>query len=142
MTTQNIDRTIDGQVGSTEVEPTVYTPVSAVANLRRSARVAAVLGVLAIVLCSVAGHPWLGVFGLIGLALGAGNNYLLDSAADKKKLRQGVMVRLGSITLLAIGVALLVRPDGFGVFVGLAVFQVLMLVGAAVPVFRSLRPTS
>jgi hypothetical protein len=29
-----------------------------------------------------------------------------------------------------------------GVFVGLAVFQVLMLIGAAVPVFRSLRPTS
>jgi membrane protein YqaA with SNARE-associated domain len=143
--------TIDGKVGSTEVEPTVYTPVSAVANLRRSARIAAVLGVLAIVLCSLAGHPLLGVFGLIGLALGAGNNFLLqqavrrfalDSAADKKKLRQGVMVRLGSITLLAIGVALLVRPDGFGVFAGLAVFQVLMLVGAAVPVFRSLRPTA
>ena len=38
--------------------------------------------------------------------------------------------------------ALLVRPDGLGVFAGLAVFQVLMLVGAAVPVFRSLRPNS
>ena len=38
--------------------------------------------------------------------------------------------------------ALLLRPDGLGVFAGLAVFQILMLVGAAVPVFRSLRPTS
>jgi membrane protein YqaA with SNARE-associated domain len=151
MTTHSIDRTIEGKVGSSQVEPTVYTPVSAVANLRRSARIAAALGVVAIVLCSLAGHPLLGVFGLVGLALGAGNNLLLqqavrrfalDSAADKKKLRQGVMVRLGSITLLAIGVAILVRPDGFGVFAGLAVFQVLMLVGAAVPVFRSLRPTS
>jgi hypothetical protein len=44
------------------------------------------------------------------------------------------------ITVMAFGCALLIRPDGLGVFVGLAVFQVLMLVGAAVPVFRSLRP--
>lgn len=133
------------------MEPTVYTPVSAVANLRRSARIAAALGVLTIVVSSLIGHPLLGVFTMIGLALGAGNNYLLqksvrrfavDSATDKKKLRQGVMVRLGSITLLAFGVALLVRPDGFGIFAGLAVFQVLMLVGAAVPVFRSLRPSA
>jgi len=148
MTTQSTERT---QVGSTEVEPTVYTPVSAVANLRRSARIGAVLGVLTIIVGSLTGHPLLGIFLLVGLALGAGNNYLLqqsvrrfavDSGLDKKKLRQGVMVRLGSITLLAIGIALLVRPDGFGVFAGLAVFQILMLVGAAVPVFRSLRPTS
>ena len=45
-------------------------------------------------------------------------------------------------TLVAIGFGFLIQPDGLGVFVGLAVFQVLMLVGAAVPVFRSLRPTS
>ena len=50
--------------------------------------------------------------------------------------------RLGLITLLAFALALLVRPDGLGVFAGLAVFQVLMLVGAAVPVFRSLRRPS
>jgi hypothetical protein len=43
------------------------------------------------------------------------------------------------ITVVAFGCAFLLRPDGLGVFVGLAVFQVLMLVGAAVPVFRSLR---
>jgi hypothetical protein len=60
----------------------------------------------------------------------------------KKQFRRGVMGRLGLITLLAIGVGLLVRPDGLGVFVGLAVFQILMLIGAAVPVFRSLRPTT
>jgi len=35
-----------------------------------------------------------------------------------------------------------VRPDGLGVFAGLAVFQIVMLIGAAVPVFRSLRPSA
>ncbi len=129
----------------------MYTPVSAIANLRRSAMVAAVLGAAAIVVLALAGHPLMGIFGTLGLALGAINNRLLqksvlayagDEGIDRKRFRRGVMGRLGAITLVAIGFGFLVQPDGLGVFVGLAVFQVLMLVGAAVPVFRSLRPTS
>ena len=49
----------------------------------------------------------------------------------KGKFSSRVFLRLGAITLVAIGVALLVRPDGLGIFAGLAVFQILMLVGAA-----------
>lgn len=134
------------------MEPAVYTPVSAAANLRRSSVVAAVLAVIAIVATSVAGHPLMGVFGAVGLAMGAVNNRMLQlsviryatagGAVTKGRFRSGVMSRLGACTLVAIGAALIVRPDGLGVFAGLAVFQVLMLVGAAVPVFRSLRPTA
>jgi hypothetical protein len=61
---------------------------------------------------------------------------------DKKQFRRGVMARLALITAVALAVGMLLRPDGLGVFVGLAVFQLLMLIGAAVPVFRSLRPSS
>lgn len=137
------------------MEPVVYTPVSAAANLRRSTIIGVALGVLAVVLTSLEGHPLMGVFGLVGVALGALNNRMLQlsvvryatavtsgAGASKKKFRGGVMTRLGLVTLLAIGLAVLDRPDGLGVFVGLAVFQILMLVGAAVPVFRSLRPTA
>ncbi len=133
------------------MEPVVYTPVSAAANLRRSAIVGAVLGAASIVVTAMYGHPMAGVFGCVGIALGALNNRMLQTSVvrfasspelGKKQFRRGVMGRLGFITLLAIGVGLLVRPDGLGVFVGLAVFQILMLFGAAVPVFRSLRPTS
>jgi hypothetical protein len=60
----------------------------------------------------------------------------------KKQFRRGVMGRLGIVTMLAFVVGILMRPDGLGVFVGLAVFQIIMLIGAAVPVFRSLRPSS
>ena len=135
------------------MEPVVYTPVSAVANLRRSSMVAAVLGALAIVVTAIQGHPLMGVFGTAGLALGAVNNRMLQlsvinyasaltaGTGTKKKFRGGVAMRLGGVTVVAAAVALLVRPDGLGIFVGLAVFQVLMLVGAAVPVFRSLRWT-
>jgi hypothetical protein len=133
------------------VQPVYYTPVSAAVNLRRSAALSALLGVIAIVVLSIAGHPLMGVFGLVGLGLGALNNRMLqrsvlrfaaDEAMDRKQFRHGVMGRLGAVTLLAIGCAILVQPDGLAVFVGLAVFHVIMLVGAAVPVFRSLRPTS
>ena len=131
------------------IEPVVYTPVSAAANLRRSAVVGAVLGAVATVVLSVQGHPLMGAFGFLGLGLGTYNNRLLqksviryatDEEIGKKQFRRGVVARLGLITVLALGLGLLVQPDGLGVFVGLAVFQILMLIGAAVPVFRSLRP--
>jgi hypothetical protein len=51
------------------------------------------------------------------------------------------MGRLAAVTLIAIGCAVLVRPDGLAVFAGLAVFHVIMLLGAALPVFRGLRPS-
>lgn len=133
------------------MEPVVYTPVSAAANLRRSAILGAGLGLVAIVVTSMYGHPLMGVFGLVGIALGALNNRMLQTSVirfattpeiGKKQFRRGVVARLGLITLLAIAVGILVRPDGLGVFIGLAVFQILMLIGAAVPVFRSLRPTT
>ena len=133
------------------MEPVVYTPVSAAANLRRSTLVGAVLGALAIVVTSMYGHPLMGVFGCVGIALGALNNRMLQTSViryastpevGKKQFRRGVMARLGLITLLALAVGVFVQPDGLGVFVGLAVLQVLMLIGAAVPVFRSLRPST
>jgi hypothetical protein len=132
------------------VQP-MTSQVDAAANLRRSAVVSAVLGVASIAISAVLSHPWMGVFATIGLALGAVNNLMLqrsvaryatDPTFGKKQFRRGVLTRLGAFTLIAIGCAFIVRPDGIAVFVGLAVFHVIMLIGAAVPVFRSLRPTS
>lgn len=133
------------------VEPVVYTPVSATANLRRSAVLGGALGIVAIIVLSLQGHPLMGVFGFFGIGLGALNNRMLQQSViryastpeiGKKQFRRGVMARLALITLIAIALGFFIRPDGLGVFVGLAVFQILMLIGAAVPVFRSLRPTS
>lgn len=127
------------------------TPVSAALNLRRSAILAAIIGAISIVVTALVGHPLMGVFGCFGLALGAVNNRLLqrsvlrygagEESMSRKQFRNGVLGRLGGITLLAICCALLVNPDGLAVFAGLAVFHVIMLLGAAVPVFRSLRPS-
>jgi hypothetical protein len=130
------------------VDPVATIPVDAAANLRRSVMVAAGFGALAIVVLALLGHPWAGVFVCVGMALGAVNNALLQRSVarftrspqmGRSQFSGRVLIRLGLITLLAFAVALLVRPDGFGVFAGLAGFQVLMLLGASVPVFRSLR---
>ena len=137
--------------GERNVQPVMAPQVDAAANLRRSSIIAAGLAVVAIAVTAVAGHPWAGVLGAVGLALGALNNRLLqrsvlrygtDESITRKGFRRGVLTRLAAVTLLAIGCAVLVRPDGLAVFVGLAVFHVIMLLGAALPVFRSLRPTS
>ena len=131
------------------VQPVMTSPVDAVANLRRSTIVATVLGLLSIVVLAFSGHAFAGMFACVGLALGALNNKMLQrsvlSYAEHETIRRAqfsrkVFARLGVITAIAFGCAFLLRPDGLGVFVGLAVFQVLMLVGAAVPVFRSMRP--
>ncbi|MGI8879942.1 MAG: ATP synthase subunit I [Jatrophihabitans sp.] len=112
---------------------------------------AAVLGLLAIIVLSIAGHPLMAVFACLGLGLGALNNRMLQASVirygsnpdlSRKHFTAGVAARLGGITIVAIVLALLVRPDGLGTFAGLAVFQLIMLVGAALPVFRSLRPSA
>lgn len=133
------------------MQPVMAIPVTAALNLRRSAILSAIIGAASIVALSLVGHPLMGVFGCFGLALGAFNNRLLqrsvlrygagDESMTKRQFRNGVLGRLGGITLIAICCALLVNPDGLAVFAGLAVFHVIMLIGAAVPVFRSLRPS-
>jgi hypothetical protein len=121
-----------------------------VGNLRRSVIIGACLGIASIVVLAFFGHALAGVFGCVGIALGALNNRLLQRSVinyaaneqmNKVQFRHGVLGRLLLMTAIAIVIALIFRPDGLGVFAGLAVFQVLMLISASVPVFRSLRPS-
>lgn len=124
-------------------------PAHAVANLRRSMLVAVPLGIVGIALTALVGHPLAGAFVCAGLALGGLNSWLLQrsvaryavSGADhgKRRFVGGVFGRLGLFTMVGLAVALLVRPDGVGVVAGLAVFQVLMLASASMPLIRELR---
>jgi hypothetical protein len=118
-------------------------------NLRRSAIMAACVGVVAVVVTGLLGHVLMGLFACVGLALGALNTFMVQrsvvnyaaSEAPNKKARftRSVLGRLALITVLAVGLALIVRPDGLGVFGGLAFFQLLMVGGASVPVFKQLK---
>ncbi len=131
------------------MQPVANPPiVDAATNLRRSVVVAAVLGMASLVVLTLFGHPFMGMFACIGLSLGALNNKMLQQSMlnyavtptmTKGRFARRALVRLSIVTAIALVVGLIFRPDGLGLFAGLAVFQVLMLVGASVPVFRSLR---
>jgi hypothetical protein len=129
--------------------PRLAVPVQAAANLKRSVLVAIVIGALALAVVAVIGHPLAGGFVYLGLALGALNTWLVQKsvvhfgeseAADKKRrFVIGVIGRLSLITLVAAVVLYLARLEGLGVLAGLALFQLIMLGGAAVPMIKELR---
>jgi hypothetical protein len=107
------------------------------------------LGVLGLIVLGLLGHVLMGAFLILGLALGAGNTWLVqrsvvayansDAANKKGRFTRSVLGRLGLITLVALSCLLLVGPDGVGVLAGVAIFQMLMLGGASVTTFKQLK---
>ena len=129
--------------------PRLAVPVRAAANLKRSVLVAIPFGAVALVLLVLLGHPLAGVFVFVGLALGAFNSWGVqrsvvrfgesEATDKKKKFILGSVGRLALITLVAGVIILLTRVEGLGVLAGLALFQLIMLGGAAVPLVKELR---
>jgi hypothetical protein len=77
-----------------------------------------------------------GILFCVGIGLGVLNSQLVqrslvravtDGRTDRKAISFGVLKRLSLITLLAVGIAVLYRPIGLLVFIGLMVFQMLSL---------------
>jgi hypothetical protein len=118
------------------------------ADLRRVTVMAGGLAVVGVVLTIVIGNPWMGVFAVLGLALGLLNAVLVRRSAArfaitdsprKATFAVSALGRLALITVLAVGFALIIRPDGIGVFIGLAAFQLLMIAAGLVPLLKELR---
>jgi hypothetical protein len=129
-------------------EAAADVPAAAVMSLRRPVIVAAVIGVIAIGVTAIFGHPMMGVLGCVGMLLGVLNTRLLQRSVvkvtssekpSKKALYVSSAQRLVLITVLAVALGVFVRPDGLGVFFGLAIFQLIMIVNTALPVLKGLR---
>jgi hypothetical protein len=126
---------------------TPYTPPVTLATFRRSLVLAAVVGGLCAVAMVALGYWVAALCGLFGLALGALNSYLVLQAVirfavdgpSKAKFARSVLSRLALITVLAVICAWFVRPDGFAVFGGLALFQFLAIVSSMVPLVKEIR---
>lgn len=123
-------------------------PASTVMSLRRPLITSVIVGLAGLVGCIIAGHPVMGILGIIGLGLGLFNNRLLQRATVKvisgdNPTRRAMMgssaQRLAVITLIAIALGFFVRPDGLGIFVGLAVYQIINMAHTAAPVIKELR---
>lgn len=126
---------------------TPYTPPVTRATFRRSLVLAGAAGAAGVVVLVVLGYPLAALFGVVGLALGALNSYLVlrsvirfaERKPSKARFSGSVLGRLALISVLAFACALYVRPDGIAVFGGLALFQFLAIVSSMVPLIKEIR---
>jgi len=107
-----------------------------------------VLTVLAIAVAGSLGQPMVGVFLGVGLLLGLLNAVGVQRSVAaitaeahplKKKMAVNSASRLLIITVIGLTVAFVFRPAGLGVVFGLALFQVLLVLSTALPVWKKLR---
>jgi hypothetical protein len=123
-------------------------PAAVVVNLRKPVLVAAGVGAVGLLVTGLLGHIMMGAFGIVGMGLGLLNTRLLQKSVAKviasdnpSKMAVGrtSVPRLLMITALAFGIAYFERPDGLGVFVGLAIFQVIIVGTTVAPVVKERR---
>ena len=110
--------------------------------------VCAILTALAVGLSAWAGHLMFGAFLGAGLALGLINALLVqrsvaaitaDAHPLKRKMAVNSATRLLIITAVGLTVAWVFRPLGLGVVFGLALFQVVLVLSTALPVWKKMR---
>lgn len=94
------------------------------------------------------GHVMFGVFFGIGLMMGLLNSLMVqrsvttitaDTNPLKTRMAMNSASRLLVLTVIGLIIAFIFRPAGLGVVFGLAIFQVLLVVSTALPVWKKLR---
>jgi hypothetical protein len=109
---------------------------SAARNYNKSLVIAAVMGVVGLVALGLAVGLDAGILFCVGLGLGVVNSQLVqrslvravtDGKSDRRSVTLGVLRRLALITAIAVAIAVLYKPDGWVVFIGLMVFQMVTL---------------
>jgi Na+-transporting NADH:ubiquinone oxidoreductase subunit NqrE len=136
------------------VEVTTMASDAALSGVTRGYRrvliLAAVIGVVGLIVAIIVGHYIAGLTFCVGIALGFINTRsTINSAArfsttknsSKRPIIFGSLQRLGLITAVALLVAYAFRPDGLATLVGLAVFQMVLLGNTSSSLFRELRRT-
>ena len=110
--------------------------------------ISVVLTAVATLVAGFAGQPMVGVFFGIGLLLGLLNALLVQRSvvsitAKEHPLKRSMALnsasRLAIITIIGLIIAYVFRPEGLGVVFGLAIFQVLLVLSTALPVWKKLR---
>lgn len=123
-------------------------PAATLISLRRPAIACAVLGVCGVVAALVFGHLPMGILFVVGMGMGMFNARLLQRQVAKiiegenptqRKIVGSSTQRLVVLTLIALALGWFVQPDGLGVFIGLAVFQLVFMGNAMLPVMKEYR---
>ena len=107
-----------------------------------------VLTAIAVAAAWFAGHPFFGVFFGVGLVLGLLNAVLVQRSVEsitagehplKRKMALNSATRLFIMTAIGLTIAFIFRPAGLGVVFGMALFQVLLVLMTALPVWKAIR---
>lgn len=110
-----------------------------------------VLTGLATIAAALLGHAPFGAFFGIGLGLGLINALLVRRAVFsitaedhplKKKMALNSATRVLAISAVGLLIAFIFRPLGLGVLLGLALFQILLVLSTSLPVLKKLRAES
>ncbi len=103
---------------------------------------------VAMLAAGLSGHLMVGVFFGIGLLLGLLNALMVRRSVEsitahdhplKRSMALNSASRLAVITVIGLIIAYVFRPAGLGVVFGLALFQVLLVVSTALPVWKKIR---
>jgi hypothetical protein len=110
--------------------------------------ISVVLTAIAMLVAGFSGHVMVGVFFGVGLLLGLLNALMVRRSVEsitskdhplKSSMALNSASRLAIITILGLAIAFIFRPAGLGVVFGLALFQVLLVLSTALPVWKKLR---
>jgi ATP synthase I chain len=121
---------------------------SAARNYSKSLVISAVIAAVGFIALWITVSLDAGILFCVGIGLGVLNSQLVqrslvravtDGRTDRKAISFGVLKRLSLITLLAVGIAVLYRPTGLLVFIGLMIFQMLSLVTVLAGLARQVR---
>jgi hypothetical protein len=136
------------------VEDTIMAADVALGGVTRGYRrvliVAAVLGLVGVIVSALMGHYLAGLTLCVGIALGFINTRFTISAAarfsgakdrSKRPIIFAALQRLGLVTAVALLVAYAFRPDGIATLAGLAIYHILLLGNTSTALHRELRRT-
>lgn len=110
--------------------------------------VCAAITTVAVAAAYFGGHLMVGVFFGVGLLLGLLNALLVRRSVASITAKEHPMkstmalnsaTRLAIITVIGLVIAYIFRPAGLGVVFGLALFQVVLVLSTALPVWKKLR---
>lgn len=114
-----------------------FSPQDLARVSRHTVVTALTLGVVGLVGAALLNEPWFGFGVAIGVALGVANFRLIVRSVSKvgasgvtnhkRPLAANTLVRLGAITVIALGLCFVLLPLGAGVLVGLGIFQIVLL---------------
>ncbi|MBV8929087.1 MAG: ATP synthase subunit I [Mycobacteriaceae bacterium] len=110
--------------------------------------ICAALSAAAVATAALLGHVMVGAFFAVGLLLGLLNAILVQRSVEaitadahplKRRMALNSATRLLIMTVIGLTIAFIFRPAGLGVVFGMALFQVLLVLSTALPVWKAIR---